>query len=112
MLCVALLTGVAGSLFFIRLGCPLLEPEEARYAEIPRQMLVEGSFAIPVLHGEPYYHKPPLLYWLIMASYSVFGVHDWAARLVPGCAGLCTVLVVFWWGKTVVNTRAGFLGAL
>src|SRR5947209_8351077 len=68
---------VAAALFFTRLTCPLLEPEEARYAEIPRQMLAEGRFAIPVLHGEPYYHKPPLLYWLIMASYSVFAIHDW-----------------------------------
>src|SRR5262249_46089849 len=55
---------IASLLFFTRLSAPLLEPEEARYAEIPRQMLAEGAFAEPVLNGQPYYQKPPLLYWL------------------------------------------------
>ncbi len=45
--------------FFSRSHLPLQEPEESRYAEIPRQMLATGSFAVPVLHGQPYYDKPP-----------------------------------------------------
>ncbi len=64
----------------------MLEPEEARYAEIPREMLAEGRWLVPVLHGEDYFQKPPLLYWLVMLSYQAFGVHDWAARLVPTTA--------------------------
>ena len=64
---------VAAMLFFSKLNCPLQEPEEPRYAEIPRQMLAEGSFALPMLHGLPYYDKPPLLYWLVMGSYELFG---------------------------------------
>src|SRR5262249_45757218 len=35
----ALLVLVAALLFFARLDCPLQEPEESRYAEIPREML-------------------------------------------------------------------------
>ena len=54
---------MACSLFLVKLDVPLLEPEEARYAEIPRQMLEQGEFLTPVLHGEIYLHKPPLLYW-------------------------------------------------
>src|SRR5205807_5484966 len=92
---VLLLGLIAGLLFFTRLSCPLLEPEEARYAEIPRQMLAEGRFVEPVWHGVPYYQKPPLLYWLVMASYRLFGVHDWAARLVPAAAALLTVLATY-----------------
>jgi dolichol-phosphate mannosyltransferase len=98
-------------LFFSRLGTPLLEPEEARYAEIPRQMLAEGQWLVPTLHGQPYLDKPPLLYWLVMASYSLFGVHDWAARLVPGFAGLLTVAVSYWWASRAVGIRAALLGA-
>lgn len=108
----ALLLLVAGSLYLSRLDAALLEPQEARYAEIPRQMLAEGQWLVPVLHCEPYLDKPPLLYWLVMACYQAFGVHDWAARLVPGLAGVLTVLVTFWWGKRVLGPRAGFLGAL
>jgi dolichol-phosphate mannosyltransferase len=102
----------AGLLFFARLRNPLLEPEEARYAEIPRQMMTEGHFLVPTLHGQPYYHKPPLLYWLVMGSYSLFGVEDWAARLVPCLAGFLTVLVAFCWGHGVLGKRAAFIGSL
>jgi 4-amino-4-deoxy-L-arabinose transferase-like glycosyltransferase len=107
----ALVLVVAGTLFFARLRSPLLEPDEARYAEIPRQMLVEHRLLVPVLHGQPYYHKPPLLYWLIMASYGVFGVHDWAARLVPCTAAWLTVLVSFYWCGRAAGWRAAFIGA-
>ncbi len=103
---------VAVLLFFSRLNTPLLEPQEARYAEIPRQMLAEGSWLVPVLHGEPYLDKPPLFYWLVMGSYAVFGVQDWAARLVPAAAGLLTVLLTFFWGRSTVGPRAAFVGAL
>jgi dolichol-phosphate mannosyltransferase len=109
---ITLLMVMAGLLFFARLRCPLLEPEEARYAEIPREMLDEGRFLIPVYHGEPYYHKPPLLYWLVMASYRLFGVHDWAARIIPCGAAFLTVLVAYGWGRRTVGDRAAFLGAL
>ena len=97
-------------LFFARIRSPLLEPDEARYAEIPRQMLTQGSWIVPVLHGQPYVHKPPLLYWLVMASYSIFGVEDWAARLVPGLAGVLLVLVTYGWGRQL-NPRAALIGA-
>jgi dolichol-phosphate mannosyltransferase len=107
-----LLTLVAGPLFFARLDAPLLEPQEPRYAEIPRQMLVEGRLLVPVLHGEPYLDKPPLLYWLVMASYALFGVHDWAARLVPGGVGVLTVLLTYLWGRRAAGERAGLCGAL
>jgi dolichol-phosphate mannosyltransferase len=98
-------------LFFSRLGAPLQEPDEARYAEVPRQMLAEGRWIVPVLHGESYPEKPPLLYWLVMTSYRTFGVHDWAARLVPGSAGLLAVLLTYLWGRNTVGPRAAFAGA-
>ena len=99
-------------IFFSRSHLPLQEPEESRYAEIPRQMLATGSFAVPVLHSQPYYDKPPLLYWLVMASYQTFGVHDWAARLVMSLAGLGTVLVTYFWGARAFNRRTGLVAAL
>ena len=103
---------VALLLFFARIRSPLLEPDEARYAEIPRQMLHEGSWLVPVLHGQAYYHKPPLLYWLVMASYSAFGVEDWSARLVPCLASVLMVLVSYLWGRGLMNKRAALAGAL
>jgi len=103
---------MAAVLFFSRIGTPLLEPEEARYAEIPREMLTDGNWLVPHLHGHPYLDKPPLLYWLVMTSYSLFGVHDWAARLVPGLCGWLNVAVAYLWARRTVGARAAFFGAL
>jgi 4-amino-4-deoxy-L-arabinose transferase-like glycosyltransferase len=99
-------------LFLGRLDAPLLEPQESRYAEIPRQMLAEGRLLVPILHGEPYLDKPPLLYWLVMASYRLFGVADASARLVPGLAGVLTVLLVYLWGRRTVGGRPALCGAV
>jgi hypothetical protein len=103
---------VAAFLFFSRLDCALQEPEEPRYAEIPRQMLSTGNIATPILHGLPYYDKPPLLYWLVMACYTAFGINDSSARLVPAAAGFLTVLVTYFWGRRVAGARTALAAAL
>ncbi len=107
-----LLLALALSLFGARLSCPLLEPEETRYAEIPRQMLAQGRFIEPVWHGEAYYHKPPLVYWLVMASYRVLGVSDAAARLVPALAAVLLVLLTYAWGRSVADAWTALVAAL
>src|SRR5262249_13729579 len=107
-----LLLVVAAFLFFSQLDCPLQEPEESRYAEIPREMLRADNLVLPSLHGLSYYDKPPLLYWLVMGSYLVFGIHDWAARLVPSTAAFFSVLVTYFWGSRIAGRRAGFAAAM
>jgi dolichol-phosphate mannosyltransferase len=111
-LALALLLTAAALLFLTRLKAPLLEPQEPRYAEIARQMLAENRWLVPTLHGQDYLDKPPLLYWLLMASYRLFGVHDWAARMVPGLAGVLTVLTAWLWARRGLGARAAFWGAL
>jgi dolichol-phosphate mannosyltransferase len=107
-----LLVVVAALLFFSRLGTPLQEPDESRYAEVPRQMLAEGRWVVPVLNGLPYADKPPLLYWLVMTSYRLCGVEDRAARLVPGAAAFLVLLLTYFWGARALGPRAGFAGAM
>ncbi len=107
-----LLMVVAGSLLFPQLSYPLIEPDEGRYAEIPREMLATGDWIVPLFHGEPYLDKPPLFYWLCAASYKVFGVHDWAARLVPAIAAWLTVVATYWFGSRFLGRQAAFLGSM
>jgi dolichol-phosphate mannosyltransferase len=107
----ALLMVVTGLLFFCRLHSPLLEPEEARYAEIPRQMLAAGRWLVPVLHGQDYLDKPPLYYWLVMSAYQAFGVSEETARVVVGMIALLTVAAVYGWGGRVLGPRAALLAA-
>ena len=67
--------------WFATLGWrPLLEPDEGRYAEIPREMFVSGDWVTPRLNGVKYFEKPALQYWATAAVYSVFGVREWTSR--------------------------------
>ncbi|MEM9369429.1 MAG: glycosyltransferase, partial [Planctomycetota bacterium] len=90
------LIGMTCVFLLSNLGYPLIDPDETRYAEIPREMLVSGDWILPTLNFKTYYDKPPLLYWLVASSFSVFGVHEWSARLVPAFAALGTLLLVVW----------------
>ncbi|EHK65631.1 ArnT family glycosyltransferase [Achromobacter arsenitoxydans] len=76
---------------------PLTLPDEGRYAGVAWDMLRSGSHAVPLLDGMPYFHKPPLYYWLAELSFSVFGVHPWAARVPSWLAawGAAAALYVF-----------------
>jgi len=83
-----------GVLWFANLPLrPLFDPDEARYAEIPREMAASGDWVTPTLNGLKYFEKPPLQYWATAALYSGFGVHDWTARLwAAALAFLCVPL--------------------
>jgi 4-amino-4-deoxy-L-arabinose transferase-like glycosyltransferase len=72
---------------------PLLDPDEGRYAEIPREMWASGDWVTPRLDGLKYFEKPVLQYWATAAVYTVFGAHAWSSRLfAAGLAFLCLPL--------------------
>lgn len=101
----------SGSLFF-RLGSlPLSGADEPRYARIAQEMREQGKWVTPLLEGKPWLEKPPLLYWITIPFYSMFGIGETAARLGPALCGLITALSIFWLGSTLWSGRAGFLGA-
>lgn len=99
-------------LLYPTLGFHLLEPDESRYAQIPKEMLVRGDWVVPTLQGEPYLDKPPLMYWLVMASYSMLGVTESAARLVPALCVHLTILAVYLLGRRSIGERAAFWAAV
>jgi 4-amino-4-deoxy-L-arabinose transferase-like glycosyltransferase len=90
----------------------LLEPDEGRYAQIPREMHASGEWVVPRLQGEPYLDKPPLLYWLVALSYRVFGVSPESARLVPAVCVHLTILAVYFLGRRSLGGRAAAWAAV
>jgi 4-amino-4-deoxy-L-arabinose transferase-like glycosyltransferase len=91
---------------------PLALPDEGRYVGVAWGMLTSGDWIVPRLDGLPYFHKPPLFYWITAASMSVFGPHEWAARLAPwlgACAGAAALYLFArrWCSERVA--RAGLL---
>ncbi|MEO2088535.1 MAG: glycosyltransferase family 39 protein, partial [Gemmataceae bacterium] len=89
----------------------LLEPDEGRYAQIPKEMLESGAWVVPTLMGQPYLDKPPLMYWLTALSYRAFGVSEESARLVPAVCVHMTILAVYLLGRRSVGERAAFWAA-
>ena len=91
-----------GAFYLYGLGAlPLVGPDEPRYAQVAREMFQRADFITPTLGGVPWFEKPPLLYWLMMASYRVFGVSEFAARLGPAICGLLTAVFVYWAGRNI-----------
>ena len=108
-LCVAVM---AAAIYFTGLDSyPLLDPDEGRYAEIPREMLESGDFITPRLNYVKYFEKPPLFYWLTAGSMALFGQKEWAVRLVPALAGFLTLFLVMGFGKRLFNARTGIMAA-
>jgi len=107
-----LLAVVAGGLFFQDLGrYPLWDPDEARHAEVAREMATGQGlrrFISPTLGLQPYREKPPGYYWLLTASYALRGPSDGAARAVNATAALALVMAVYLWALPRVGLRGAF----
>lgn len=76
---------------------PLMLPDEGRYVGVAWEMLRSGDWLTPTLNGMPYFHKPPLFYWITAGALSVAGRIEWAARLAPwvGSAAMTVSMFVF-----------------
>ncbi len=80
---------ILGVLVFLELpGSYLIEPDEARYAEIPREMLETKDWVTPRINRQPYFEKPPLFYWGNAVSLWLFGENTYAARLLSRLSAL------------------------
>ena len=90
---------------------PLFNPDEGRYAEIPREMLSGGDWVIPHLDGLDYIEKPPLQYWATATMYRFFGVSEFAARLYTALTALGTVALVGLLGTRLGGRDTGWRAA-
>ncbi len=92
--------------YLLGLGAfPLVGPDEPRYAEVAREMFARHDLISPMLGGHPWFEKPSLLYWLMIASYRLLGVNEYAARLGPALCGLLTAVFIFWLGRSIARAN-------
>ncbi|HEX2831085.1 MAG TPA: glycosyltransferase family 39 protein [Burkholderiales bacterium] len=109
---------VAPALIMLALWCALLErralwePDEARYAEIPREMVATGDWTTPRLNDLLYFEKPPLQYWATATAYTLFGQRHWTARLWIALTGLAGALLVLHAGRKLYSPTAGAAAAV
>lgn len=104
----------SGALFFTHLGRrDLWNPDEPRYAQIAKEMVLGHDAWVPRLNGTVYAQKPPLFFWLEAASFRGFGRMDaWAARFPVALSAVLCVLITFLIGRRLFDPWSGFFGAL
>jgi len=94
----------------------LVDPTEARYASIAQEMVRSGDWLtpqIPMPEGVvPYLGKPPLHFWLTAASFEVFGMDTWTARLPSFLAALLIIGVVFQLARRAYGETTAILATL
>ena len=110
---VLLILVVSTVVLFNNLGtAPLWDEDEPRNAGCATEMLDRGDWVVPWFNGEVRTHKPVLLYWLTMASYSTFGVSEFSARFVSAVMGIGCVLLTYLIGCRLFDPKRGLLAAV
>ena len=74
---------------------PLSLPDEGRYVGVAWEMLRSGDWIVPTENGLPFFHKPPLFYWLTAGAMRVFGPSLWTARFAPLVGALLGAAALF-----------------
>src|SRR5271170_5401664 len=82
---------------------PLTDRDEVRFAEASREMIQRGDYVVPWFNGEWRFDKPVLIYWCQIASYTVFGVSDFTARLPSALFTTGIALILVRWGRKLAN---------
>lgn len=91
----------------------LWTPDEPRYAEVSREMMLSGDFLVPRTNNEPYYEKPPLLFWFMAAASAPFGEISAATARIPSLlSALLTVFLTYVLASRLYGSRVAFWSAL
>lgn len=97
---------------FLNLGSySLKEPDEGRYAEIPREMVETGDYVVPRLNYVRYFEKPPLHYWMTALSYHTLGISEWSVRLPNALVALLCALALYFSTRGWFGPQTAFVSA-
>lgn len=91
---------------------PLMLPDGGRYVGVAWEMVATGEWLTPRLDGLPYFHKPPLFYWITAAALSVFGPVEWAARVAPLLGAWICAMAIYLFLRRWADMRLARLSLL
>lgn len=104
---------LSGLLFFVRLGTPgLTDRDEASYSEATREMIQSGDWLTPKLNGNNRFDKPILIYYIMGASYGLFGVNEFASRFHSALFATLLLVATFLFVRRHLSERAALFSAL
>ncbi len=111
---VGLLVVFTSLLYFTNLGqWDLWNPDEPRYAEVAREMVVNGDWVLMHYNGNVYPDKPPLFFWLIgLSSYLWQGFTSFSARIPAAFFGMLAVILTCLIGRSLFGSSVGLISGL
>ena len=89
----------------------LWSPDEGRYSEVAREMVLSRDYITPRLNGVKFFEKPPLFYWLQSLAIKTFGLNEWALRFWPAVFAILSCLAVYLAGGMIFDRRSALIGA-
>jgi 4-amino-4-deoxy-L-arabinose transferase-like glycosyltransferase len=109
-----ILVAVACPLYLAGLGTEgIHRAQEARIAEVAREMRVSGNWLVPKLNAQVRLRKPPLPYWAVLGSYGLFGrVNEFAARFPTALCAIAGILLTGAFGARLFGARAGVFSGM
>jgi 4-amino-4-deoxy-L-arabinose transferase-like glycosyltransferase len=103
---------LAGLVFFTNLGsAALFDEDEPKNAVCGREMFERSDWLVPTFNAELRTDKPILIYWLMLCSYSVWGVNEFAARFGSSTLAVLTSLLTYHLGRKLFDAETGFWAA-
>src|ERR1035437_5690171 len=105
---------LSAGLYIATAGSPALDDEDvdAAHAMVSQEMLQRHDFVVMYMDGVRYLIRPPMHYWLVVASYKLLGESEFATRLPLGLAVVGIVLLTFEFGRRFFSDHVGFYGGL
>ncbi len=108
-----LMVFLLGGVYLLWLGShALFTPDEGRYSEVAREMIMTGDYITPRLDGVVFLDKPILYYWLQAIAIKLFGLKEWALRFWPACIAVLGCLVTYVAGRLLFSRRTGIIAAV
>jgi 4-amino-4-deoxy-L-arabinose transferase-like glycosyltransferase len=108
-----LVFAAAVAVFFTALGGAYLwDEDEPKNAECAREMAAAGNWIVPQFNYQLRTDKPILLYWLMLTSYKVFGVNEFAARFWSAALAVGTTLLTYHLGRRLYSPKVGLWSGL
>lgn len=101
-------------LFFYRLDWNTLTSwDEAWYGSIAREIVRSGDILHLKWNGNSFYDHPPMGFWLMAASYKIFGINEFSTRFPSAILGLLSIIFLYKIGKELFDKKIiGFSAAL
>lgn len=113
LLDLSLIVFVIGIFYCLLLGHrPLSSPDEARYSEIPREMVATNDYVIPHLNGNKYFEKPPFFYWIQSVGIKLFGLSEWNLRLPTALMGVLGCILTYLGARILYNRLTAIIASM